>query len=218
MLSNEQNYQGLAIVLVGRQDMQKGGLLRDWAPMPKGRPQSLPTAALPCRPRASCSYVGGAPVLHNVSFSIDGGRTLALVGATGSGKSTVVRLLLRFYDPTAGRVLVDGVDIAHCTLASLRRHVAVVPQDTVLFNDTIRYNIRRAWTAGGAGASSACAFACAHVCACMRTHVCMRANVHACTHARVGQPACTQHEPGMHATAAVPRGLLLQVWPAICER
>jgi ABC-type bacteriocin/lantibiotic exporter with double-glycine peptidase domain len=62
---------------------------------------------------------------------VAGGRTLALVGATGSGKSTVLRLLLRFYDPCSGRVLLDGTDIATCTLASLRRNIAVVPQDTV---------------------------------------------------------------------------------------
>ncbi|EFN54392.1 hypothetical protein CHLNCDRAFT_25066 [Chlorella variabilis] len=90
----------------------------------------------------SFSYGRGPPVLRNISFEVQGGRTLALVGATGSGKSTVLRLLLRFYDPTAGRVLVEGTDISRCTQSSLRRHIAVVPQDTVLFNDTIRYNVR----------------------------------------------------------------------------
>ena len=77
------------------------------------------------------SYGTGAPVLRGVSFAVGGGRTLALVGATGSGKSTILRLLLRFYDPQAGRVLLDGQDVAGCTLASLRRCIAVVPQDTV---------------------------------------------------------------------------------------
>jgi hypothetical protein len=77
------------------------------------------------------SYWSGPPVLRNVSFSVFGGGTLALVGATGSGKSTCLRLLLRFYDPAAGRVLLDDTDIATVSLASLRRHIAVVPQDTV---------------------------------------------------------------------------------------
>ena len=70
-------------------------------------------------------------MLRGVSFSVAGGSTLALVGATGSGKSTILRLMLRFYDPQAGRVLVDGQDVAGCTQASLRRCIAVVPQDTV---------------------------------------------------------------------------------------
>lgn len=70
------------------------------------------------------------------------------MGATGSGKSTIVRLLLRFYDPSSGRVLIDGADVAAVTLSSLRRAIAVVPQDCVLFNDTIAYNI-------GAGAPGA---------------------------------------------------------------
>lgn len=76
-------------------------------------------------------YWNGPPVLRNVSFSVPGGSTLALVGATGSGKSTCVRLLLRFYDPTSGTIRLDGTDVATVTLASLRHHTAVVPQDTV---------------------------------------------------------------------------------------
>ncbi|PSC68384.1 ATP-binding cassette sub-family B member mitochondrial [Micractinium conductrix] len=88
------------------------------------------------------SYATGAPVLRNISFDLPGGRTLALVGATGSGKSTLVRLLVRFYDPTAGRVLIDGADVTAVTLHSLRSAIAVVPQDCVLFNESIRYNIR----------------------------------------------------------------------------
>ncbi|KXZ43254.1 hypothetical protein GPECTOR_96g720 [Gonium pectorale] len=82
------------------------------------------------------------PVLKGVTFTVPGGKTLAVVGATGSGKSTILRLLLRFYDPVSGRVLVDGQDIKLVSQHSLRRAVAVVPQDTVMFNDTVRYNIR----------------------------------------------------------------------------
>eukprot|EP00879_Flechtneria_rotunda_P011494 GHRR01012007.1.p2 GENE.GHRR01012007.1~~GHRR01012007.1.p2 ORF type:complete len:207 (+),score=52.25 GHRR01012007.1:59-622(+) len=83
-----------------------------------------------------------APVLKGVSFTAPGGSTLAVVGSTGSGKSTLLRLLLRFYDPQSGAVLIDGQDIRHCMQASVRAAIAVVPQDTVLFNDTIMYNIR----------------------------------------------------------------------------
>ncbi|GIL72034.1 hypothetical protein Vretimale_559 [Volvox reticuliferus] len=82
------------------------------------------------------------PVLKGVTFAVPGGKTLAVVGATGSGKSTILRLLLRFYDPQSGRVLLDGQDIKLVTQESLRRAVAVVPQDTVMFNDTVMYNIR----------------------------------------------------------------------------
>ncbi|WIA38058.1 hypothetical protein OEZ86_001427 [Tetradesmus obliquus] len=84
----------------------------------------------------------GQPVLKGVSFTAPGGKTLAIVGSTGSGKSSLLRLLLRFYDPQGGAVLIDGQDIRHCSQASVRGVIAVVPQDTVLFNDTIMYNIR----------------------------------------------------------------------------
>lgn len=89
----------------------------------------------------SFSYADAQPVLHNLSFSIGGGQMLAVVGASGAGKSTLSRLLLRFYDPTNGRIVIDGQDIRLLTLPSLRRQMGVVPQDTVLFNDTIGYNI-----------------------------------------------------------------------------
>ncbi|KAF6265156.1 hypothetical protein COO60DRAFT_1697984 [Scenedesmus sp. NREL 46B-D3] len=89
----------------------------------------------------------GQPVLKGVSFTAPGGKTLAIVGSTGSGKSSLLRLLLRFYDPQGGAVLIDGQDIRHCTQASVRGAIAVVPQDTVLFNDTIMYNIRYGRTA-----------------------------------------------------------------------
>ncbi len=80
-------------------------------------------------------------ILKGVSFRIGVGKTLAIVGPTGAGKSTISRLLFRFYDVTGGRVLVDGQDVRDVTQASLRAAIGVVPQDTVLFNDTIRYNI-----------------------------------------------------------------------------
>ena len=86
-------------------------------------------------------YSPDREVLHGVSFAVPAGGTLAIVGATGSGKSTVTRLLFRFYEPSAGRILIDGTDISTVTQASLRAAIGIVPQDTVLFNDTIRYNI-----------------------------------------------------------------------------
>jgi len=90
-------------------------------------------------------------ILHGVSFTAPAGSKLAIVGPTGAGKSTINRLLFRFYDVTGGRVLIDGHDIRDLTQSSLRAAIGVVPQDTVLFNDTIRYNIAY----GRVGASQA---------------------------------------------------------------
>jgi ABC-type transport system involved in Fe-S cluster assembly fused permease/ATPase subunit len=80
-------------------------------------------------------------ILKGVSFRVPAGGSLAIVGSTGAGKSTINRLLFRFYDVTGGRILIDGQDIRDVTQDSLRAAIGVVPQDTVLFNDTIRYNI-----------------------------------------------------------------------------
>jgi ATP-binding cassette subfamily B protein len=80
-------------------------------------------------------------VLFGVDFTVPAGSTTAVVGATGSGKSTLARLLFRFYDVNGGRVLIDGQDVRSVTQASLRAAIGIVPQDTVLFNDTIEYNI-----------------------------------------------------------------------------
>ncbi|HET9811133.1 MAG TPA: ABC transporter ATP-binding protein/permease [Sphingomicrobium sp.] len=86
-------------------------------------------------------YEAGREILSGLSFEAPPGTRLAIVGPSGAGKSTIARLLYRFYDPTAGRVLIDGQDIATVTQASLRESIGIVPQDTVLFNDTIGYNI-----------------------------------------------------------------------------
>ncbi len=91
--------------------------------------------------RISFSYDPARPILSDISFRIPPGGTVAVVGGSGSGKSTLARLLLRFYDPDNGRVLIDGQDIKSVSTHSLRRAIGVVPQDTVLFNDTIGYNI-----------------------------------------------------------------------------
>jgi ATP-binding cassette subfamily B (MDR/TAP) protein 7 len=84
------------------------------------------------------SYPNQPPLLRGVSFEVPPGKSVALVGSSGCGKSTLLRLLFRFYDPSAGTIYVDGVDTQLLTLGDLRREVAVVPQDTVLFNDTLR--------------------------------------------------------------------------------
>jgi ATP-binding cassette, subfamily B, heavy metal transporter len=87
------------------------------------------------------AYDAARPILRGISFEVPAGRTLALVGASGAGKSTISRLIFRFFDPQRGRILIDGQDITKVSLASLRGALGMVPQDNVLFNDTIRYNI-----------------------------------------------------------------------------
>lgn len=89
----------------------------------------------------SFSYRADRPVLKDVSFLLPAGKTLAIVGESGSGKSSIVRLLVRLLEPDGGRILLDGVPIRDLALPRLREVIAVVPQDTVLFNDTLRYNI-----------------------------------------------------------------------------
>ncbi len=89
----------------------------------------------------SFRYDERRPILEDVSFRVPPGGTVAIVGSSGAGKSTISRLLFRFYDVDEGRILIDGQDIRDVTQESLRRAIGVVPQDTVLFNDSIRYNI-----------------------------------------------------------------------------
>ncbi|MFV1876719.1 ABCB family ABC transporter ATP-binding protein/permease [Nioella sp.] len=86
-------------------------------------------------------YEAARPILKGLSFAVPPGHTVALVGPSGSGKSTIGRLLFRFYDVGSGAIRIDGQDLRSVTQASLHDHIGVVPQDTVLFNDTIRYNI-----------------------------------------------------------------------------
>ena len=88
------------------------------------------------------AYAPGNPVLQAFNMTIAGGETVALVGASGAGKSTVVKLLFRFYDPTGGAIEIDGQDIRGVTQQSLRRAIAIVPQDCVLFSDSLLENIR----------------------------------------------------------------------------
>ncbi len=89
----------------------------------------------------SFSYDARRPILQDVGFTLPAGQSLAVVGSSGAGKSTIVRLMFRFYDVDEGRILIDGQDIRDVTQATLRAAIGLVPQDTVLFNDTIRANI-----------------------------------------------------------------------------
>jgi ATP-binding cassette subfamily B protein len=113
-------------------------------PEVRDRPGAL---ALPPGPgevrfeQVAFAYDPARPILERIDFRILPKRTVAVVGPTGAGKSTIARLLFRFYDPTEGRILVDGHDLREVGQASLRAAIAVVPQDTVLFNDTLGYNI-----------------------------------------------------------------------------
>ena len=88
------------------------------------------------------SYDPERPILKGLSFEVPAGKTVAIVGPSGAGKSTISRLLFRLYDVSGGKILIDGQDIRNVTQSSLRATIGMVPQDTVLFNDTIRYNIR----------------------------------------------------------------------------
>ena len=90
----------------------------------------------------SFAYDPARPILKGINFDVPAGKTVAVVGPSGAGKSTISRLLFRFYDLSGGRILIDDQDIALVTQKSLRQVIGMVPQDTVLFNDTIRYNIR----------------------------------------------------------------------------
>ena len=112
--------------------------------------------------RVDFAYDPARPILRGVSFSVPAGQTVAVVGLSGSGKSTLVRLLFRFYEVGAGAIRINGHDVRALTQASLRQHIGIVPQDTVLFNDTIAYNIRYGQTDASAEQVQAAARA-AHI-------------------------------------------------------
>jgi ATP-binding cassette, subfamily B, heavy metal transporter len=133
-------------------DLENLMALLELEPEVKDRPGAHPLALSAAEVRfdgVSFGYDARRPVLQDVDFVVPGGHTLALVGRSGAGKSTVVRLLFRFYDVDEGAILIDGQDLRDVTQESLRSAIGLVPQDTVLFNETIRANI--AYGRPGAG-------------------------------------------------------------------
>ena len=133
-----------ALVQEGLAALSRYYAVIDSEPTVRDRPDAVPasfTVPSVVFDAVSFSYTASTPALHGVSFEARGGATTAIVGRSGAGKSTVFNLIPRLYDPSAGRVLIGGTDIADLTIASLRAEVAVVSQDIVLFNDTVAANI-----------------------------------------------------------------------------
>src|SRR5487761_2612573 len=107
---------------------------------PGAPPLATRGAAVRCE-HVDFAYEPNRQILHDVTFSIPAGHNVAVVGPSGSGKSTLARLLYRFYDVTGGRIVIDGQDLRDVQQSTLREAIGIVPQDTVLFNDSIEYNI-----------------------------------------------------------------------------
>jgi ABC-type transport system involved in Fe-S cluster assembly fused permease/ATPase subunit len=124
------------------------GQHREIADAPDAKPLAVTQGALRFE-NVSFAYDPARPILHEVSFEVPAGKTVAVVGPSGAGKSTLARLLYRFYDVGGGAISIDGQDLRSVTQASLRAAIGIVPQDTVLFNDTVEYNI--AYGRPGAG-------------------------------------------------------------------
>ena len=114
---------------------------REIADEPNAQPLRIDASPTVRFENVSFAYEASRPILHNVSFEIPPGKTVAVVGSSGAGKSTLARLLYRFYDVQQGRITIAGQDIKQVTQASVRQAIGIVPQDTVLFNDTVEYNI-----------------------------------------------------------------------------
>jgi ABC-type transport system involved in Fe-S cluster assembly fused permease/ATPase subunit len=113
---------------------------REIADVPGAQPLRVEGASVVFK-QVQFAYDPARPILHDISFEIPAGKTVAVVGPSGSGKSTLARLLFRFYDVQGGQIFIAGQDIKQVTQASVRQAIGIVPQDTVLFNDTVEYNI-----------------------------------------------------------------------------
>ena len=125
-------------------DMEQMFRLLDENPEVADSPGAVPLAIKGGELRfenVSFAYDARREVLNDISFTVPAGKTVAIVGPSGSGKSTISRLLFRFYDVSGGRITIDGQDVRDLTQVSLRAAIGMVPQDTVLFNDTVFYNI-----------------------------------------------------------------------------
>ena len=114
---------------------------REVADAPGALPLALAATPSVAFEHVHFAYDAARPILHDISFEIPAGKTVAVVGPSGSGKSTLARLLYRFYDVQQGRIVIAGQDIRQVRQASVRQAIGIVPQDTVLFNDTVEYNI-----------------------------------------------------------------------------
>jgi ATP-binding cassette subfamily B protein len=141
------NFMGMIYreIKQGLVDLETMFALLEEAPEIKDKPGAKPLVVTRGTIRfenVSFSYDPKRRILDNVSFEVPAGRMVAIVGPSGAGKSTISRILFRFYDIESGRVTIDGQDIRDVTQKSLRAAIGVVPQDTVLFNDTVLYNIR----------------------------------------------------------------------------
>jgi ATP-binding cassette subfamily B protein len=124
----------------GPQDCRCGPQDCHCGPDPQSMPPGQGNASVSFK-NVSFAYDPARPILHDISFEIPAGKTVAVVGPSGSGKSTLARLMFRFYDVQQGQILIAGQDIKQVTQASVRQAIGIVPQDTVLFNDTVEYNI-----------------------------------------------------------------------------
>jgi ATP-binding cassette, subfamily B, heavy metal transporter len=141
------NFMGMVYreIKQGLTDIEKMMDVLDQAPEVADRPGAKPLAVKGGTIRfegVKFAYTPERVILQDVSFDVPAGKMVAIVGPSGAGKSTISRILLRFYDVTGGRVMIDGQDLRDVTQKSLRAAIGVVPQDTVLFNDTIFYNIK----------------------------------------------------------------------------
>ncbi len=124
----------------GREVADLPGAVALFLPLPLGEGRGEGGASVAFK-NVYFAYEPARPILHDISFEIPPGKTVAVVGPSGSGKSTLARLLFRFYDVQQGQILIAGQDIRQVTQASVRQAIGIVPQDTVLFNDTVEYNI-----------------------------------------------------------------------------